>query len=140
MEADARPQLLSLGMTRVSSDYQNHFYTKLGKCLLLTETMDNLGGRSTTTAYLIDANERRIYAIHTWTSQPDKKYWEVSPTICELTPTMTEKKTCTSRDEFDAFVAPYLEQWSVTRRHPLNEFFATAYGKAIGCSFCHLRR
>jgi hypothetical protein len=38
------------------------------------------------------------------------KYWEVKPSSCELTPTLREKSYCSTREEFDAFVALYLEE------------------------------
>jgi hypothetical protein len=57
----------------------------------------------------MDANERRQYATYLWISRQDKKYWEVPPTTCELTPSLREKKFCTSREEFDAFIASYME-------------------------------
>jgi hypothetical protein len=100
-----------LGGERLSGDYQSHYNTKSGKCLMLVETTDMLaGGTSSTTAYLIDANERRQYATYLWMSRKDKKYWEVPPTACELVPSLREKTFCKSREEFDAFVAQYLEE------------------------------
>ena len=99
------------GMSRrISADYQSHYNTKIGKCLMLVETTDMLGGENSTTAYLIDANECRPYATYVWISRKDKKYWEVPPTACELAPSLREKRDCKTREEFDAFVAEYLEE------------------------------
>jgi len=61
-------------------------------------------------AQLTDAFERRIFATYGWTSQAGKKYWEVPPRTCELTPTSHETINCSSKEEFDAFVAKYMEQ------------------------------
>jgi len=98
-------------MTRMSADYQSHYNTKLGKCLMLVETTDMLfGSQFTTTAYVMDANERRQYATYGWTSRQGKKYWEVPPTTCELTPSLRDKRFCSSREEFDAFAASYMEE------------------------------
>lgn len=88
---------------------QSHYNTKLGKCLMLVETTDMLGPQASTTAYMMDANERRQYATYLWISRQDKKYWEVPPMTCELTPSLREKKFCTSREEFDTFIASYME-------------------------------
>jgi hypothetical protein len=100
-----------VGGQRTSADYQSHYNTKTGKCLMLVETTDMLaGGTSSTTAYLMDANERRQYATYLWMSRKDKKYWEVPPTVCELDPSLREKQTCKTREEFDGFVAGYLEE------------------------------
>jgi hypothetical protein len=95
---------------RASADYQSHYYTKTSNCLMLVETTDMLAGTQSNTAYLIDANERRQYATYVWMSRKDKKYWEVPPTACELVPSLREKKSCKAREEFDAFVAEYMEE------------------------------
>jgi hypothetical protein len=84
----------------LSTDYQSHYNTKLEKCLMLITMM---GNQSQTSVYLSDAYERRIYAEYT-------KYWEVPPITCELVPSLREKKHCNSREEFDAFVAGYMEE------------------------------
>jgi hypothetical protein len=77
---------------------------------MLVETTDMIGGQSSNTAYLIDANERRQYATYVWISRKDKKYWEVPPTVCELSGSLSDKKNCATREEFDKFVAGYLEE------------------------------
>jgi hypothetical protein len=93
------------------SDYQNHFNTKLKKCLMLIETTAADGGRPHVSAMLIDANERRVYAAYYWYNAHGKKYWEVPPTSCELDIHLSGQKTiCSSREEFDAFVARYMEE------------------------------
>jgi hypothetical protein len=97
------------GTTEISSDYQSHYNTKIGKCLMLVDTTDMVGDETSMSAYLMDANERRQYAFYLWISRKGKKYWEVPPTSCELTPSLREKKLCTSREEFDEFVAGYME-------------------------------
>ena len=90
----------------ISSDYESHYNTKLKKCLMLMETQTSTGNSAT----LMDAYERRTYAFYLWVMREGKKYWEVPPTSCELTPTHSEKKYCADRDEFDAFVASYMEE------------------------------
>jgi hypothetical protein len=95
---------------RYSGDYQSHYNIKLGKCLMLVETRDMIGSQSITTAYVRDANERRQYATYVWMSREGKKYWEVPPMACELTPGLREKRFCKTREEFDEFAAPYMEE------------------------------
>jgi hypothetical protein len=109
IQAEARISNQKFGSNQISSDYQSHYNTKSGKCLMLVETTNMAGSQSDTSAYLMDANERRQYAFYLWISKKDKKYWEVPPISCELTPSLREKKVCTSREEFDAFVADYME-------------------------------
>jgi len=91
----------------LSTDYQSHYNTKLKKCLMLITMM---GNQSQTSVYLSDAYERRIYASYLWFSHEIKEYWEVSPSTCELIPSLRQKKTCKDREEFDAFVANYMEE------------------------------
>jgi hypothetical protein len=95
---------------RVSGDYQSHYNVKLGKCLMLVETRNMIGSQFTTLAYVRDPNERRQYATYVWISREGKKYWEVPPVDCELTPSLHEKRFCKTREEFDEFVAPYMEE------------------------------
>ena len=109
IDAKDRAELKAFGNTRILGDHQSHYNTKLGKCLILVETTNSVLSQSSTSAYLMDANERRQYAIYVWISHPTKKYWEVPPRACELTPRLSEKKSCASREEFDTFVASYLE-------------------------------
>jgi hypothetical protein len=100
-------------MHTVSSDYESHFNTKMKKCLILIQsvtTIPSLDGNSSNTVTLMDAYERHVYAYYLWTSSPTKKYWEVKPMSCELIPAVQPKKNCADREEFDAFVAGYLEK------------------------------
>jgi len=83
----------------LSTDYQSHYNTKLKKCLMLITMM---GNQSQTSIYLSDAYERRIYAEYLWR--------EVPSITCELVPSLRQKKYCTSREEFNAFVADYMEE------------------------------
>jgi hypothetical protein len=106
----AETQKMGIETVRISGDYQSHYNVKLGKCLMLVERSDMLGSQSITTAYVMDANERRQYATYVWMSREGKKYWEVPPMACELTPSLREKRFCKTREEFDEFAAPYMEE------------------------------
>jgi hypothetical protein len=110
IQAEAKITSKQWGSQEISSDHQSHYNTKSGKCLMLVETTtSHTGGETSMSAYLMDANERRQYASYLWISRKGKKYWEVPPTSCELTPSLKEKKLCRSREEFDEFVAGYME-------------------------------
>jgi hypothetical protein len=96
-------------------EYKSH-YTKTGKCLMLIERryVDSVSpGRVDlhVLASLIDANERRQYAAYEeirHLNSPAPGGTEPLPR-CELTPSLDEEKKCTTREEFDAFVAGYLK-------------------------------
>ena len=93
-------------------NFQNHYNAKLQRCLLLINRVAVLP-RATNLfnqqrqSFLVDANERRYYASYVETQLA----LETKPKVdrCELRPTMRYKTVCRSRDEFDAFVATYLE-------------------------------
>ena len=106
----AETQKMGLKTVHISGDYQSHYNVKLGKCLMLVERSDMLGAQSITTAYVMDANERRQYATYVWMSREGKKYWEVPPMACELILSLREKRFCKTREEFDEFAAPYMEE------------------------------
>ena len=57
---------------------------------------------------LWDALERRTYA--SWLSQTESPKYLVEVVTCELTRNFKDKKNCTTREEFDAFVAEYMEE------------------------------
>jgi hypothetical protein len=94
----------SYGITTVGSDYQNHYNVKLNRCLMLTDktTLAKDSTATINTSFLIDANERRPYAF----------YMQIGLKVmsCELTPSIREKTLCQSREQFDAFVADYMEK------------------------------
>jgi hypothetical protein len=95
------------------SDYQNHYNRKLDRCLMLINRRSvlplsaNLSDQQRQSV-LVDANERRYYANYIETQLAA----ETKPKIdmCELMPGMRRKTVCTTREEFDAFAATYLEQ------------------------------
>ena len=91
----------------VSSHYQRHYNTKLKKCLVLIEAIRMLDNQQSIVADLIDAFERRPYASYHGILREGK---EGAPMTCKLTASYRQKKKCTTREEFDAFVAGYMEE------------------------------
>jgi len=100
-------------MQRGASDYQSHYNTKLDRCLMLIHRKSFVPLAASLSdqqrqSILIDANERRTYAVYIETqlaAEPNPKLDK-----CELVPGMRLKTVCRTRDEFDAFVAAYIEQ------------------------------
>ncbi len=95
----------------LSSDYESHYNTKIRKCLIVISGMSTLasgkGSVITSVALMDAAYEHYVYAYYIGISSPTKK--EVPPLDCELSLTL-EKKICANRDEFNAFVAGYMEK------------------------------
>jgi hypothetical protein len=98
---------------RGASGYQSHYNTKLDRCLMLVHRRSFIPLSASLSdqqrhSVLVDANERRTYAIYIETqlaAEPKPKL-----DVCELVPGMRLKTVCKTRDEFDAFVAGYMEE------------------------------
>jgi ABC-type transporter MlaC component len=111
-ENDAKYDPATL-IQKAVGNFQSHYNSKLNRCLLLISRVaviplsTNLSNQQRQ-SFLVDANERRYYASYVETQLA----LETKPKVerCELRPTMRYRTVCTSRDEFDAFVATYLEE------------------------------
>ncbi|MES2181110.1 MAG: hypothetical protein V4493_03315 [Pseudomonadota bacterium] len=80
--------------------YQSHYNTKLNKCFISIQSLDNNGVVSES---MFDAYEQRGYGFYIGKIGTDK------PTYCNLTPSSTEKSNCKSKDEYEVFVSHYME-------------------------------
>ena len=89
-----------------STNYTNHFDVKTTTCYV--EIFDSFsidGGRTITTSKDVsDAFEGREYASYMWSSDKVKKFWEVKPTLCTVTPRNQDEIICQSDTEFDSLV------------------------------------
>jgi hypothetical protein len=95
--------------------YKSHYYTITGKCLMLVErnyveAVAPAREDFHVLASLIDANDRRQYAAYEQISHLNAPVPSATTPLCELTPGVGEERKCTTRREFDAFVAGYLEK------------------------------
>jgi hypothetical protein len=96
-----------------ASDYQSHYNKKLDRCLMLINRRSvlplstNLSDQQRQSV-LVDANERRYYASYVETQLAAETKSKID--TCELIPGMRRKSVCTTREEFDAFAATYLER------------------------------
>lgn len=88
-----------------SFDYQSHYNAKLNKCLVATTELKF----PFTTKMLFDVNEGRMFTFYLWMIDKQKKYWEVPPKQCELTPSLQDKRNCISDEEYEQFVVTYME-------------------------------
>jgi len=93
----------------ISASYESHYNTKLNKCFMTVSTVNMSTPRLTTSKFLLDAYEQRGYAEYMWMADKVKKFWEVPPVDCRLTPTSTDERVCKSEEEYKAFVATYME-------------------------------
>src|ERR1700676_1506672 len=93
----------TLGMTGKS-----HYNAKINRCLILTDNTYFDGKYLSNHVNLWDAHELRDYA--TWLSQTETSEYLVEVVTCELTWNFKDKKNCTTREEFDAFIAEYMQE------------------------------
>jgi len=97
----------------IASNYQNHYNSELDRCLLLIKRVfilplaTNLSDQQRQ-MILVDANERRPYATFVETQLATETRARIDK--CELEPHIHQKAACLTRNDFDAFVATYLEQ------------------------------
>lgn len=87
----------------VSMDYSPHYNAAIGRCLLLVEMSETSVSQVSHTAYIVDAEKpAREYAFYRETGYV--------PIVCELRPSWGVVKHCADRNEFDGFIARYMEQ------------------------------
>jgi hypothetical protein len=84
----------------MSFDYQSHYNAKINKCLIMTTRTMTFADKIYTLKNLYDAFERRDYALFT----------SGNPLFCQLLPSFGQTKYCTTQEEFDSFVAEYMER------------------------------
>jgi hypothetical protein len=104
----AKKYFLEQAGQAVSADYESHYNTKLRKCLVLIHLVKVTGPFTSIIRQVSDVFERHIYGDYLWQSQSGKKYWEVEPITCEVTPTLALRRRCRSREEFDAMISDFM--------------------------------
>lgn len=87
--------------------FTDHYNLNLNKCFILVEYMDTVHG--VRYEWLNDAYEGKVYGQYEFKADKVKKYWEVPPVVCKVTPPSGDGKICSSSDEFDALVKQYME-------------------------------
>jgi hypothetical protein len=93
-----------LGYQTLSFEWQNHYNTKIERCLILTTRITSLGNVTQTTKKMYDAFERRNYGGYLLSSS------SATPLFCELPSKDGQKLFCKSREEFEIIAAEYMQQ------------------------------
>jgi len=104
--ADVNPIVSPI--TAASRRYQSHYSTTFKRCLMLLEETQYVANLFATSVSLIDTSDRQVYAFYLGSSDKDKTGLEGSPNMCELS-SLTGKTFCTTRKEFDAFIARFMK-------------------------------
>ena len=88
-----------------AQEFTSHYDTESRVCYILVHVARDAG---LTVSYTVfDAVEGRSYASYIWVNPQKKKFWEVSPAECMISPRGGEKIQCKDSDEFDALVDKY---------------------------------
>ena len=87
---------------RLTADYHSHYSTRLRQCLMLVEESASKNGGLERVSFIVDIPEQREYAYYLADNN------EV--VVCELKPTVIQQTLCKTRDEFDNFVAAYMDE------------------------------
>lgn len=97
---------------RTYHSHSSHYNSKLNKCfaLILTQSSDSEGYLSHSQT-LLDAFSNRDYGLYIWTKKEAKgeSFFGFNPVVCKVMPTLTAEKKCSSLDEFQLMIAPFLE-------------------------------
>lgn len=106
---EIRTQIQIRATVMVPPDYIDHYDAKANACYVAILRFDSIdGGKTMTTSVgVFDAFENTSYATYVWTSDKVKKYWQVKPTMCTVSPPGLSTVTCTSDGEFDELVEKY---------------------------------
>ncbi len=99
-QAAATSFRLSGWKTEDGSGYKSHYNRTLGTCLIEIEGRSQYGVTKTVS----DAVEGRTYAIYMWVAASNK------PMMCQLIPSVKEKRDCATEEEYKAFAATLMEQ------------------------------
>lgn len=105
----ARRMFVSLGYREGGmAAYENHYHTKLNKCMVLLENQQVSQKTIYTFKFVMDAFENKNVGEYIWHTVEDKQYLEVPPMKCNVLALSGEMQTCQSEDEFRTLAAAYM--------------------------------
>ena len=90
------------------TSYTNHYNATVNKCFI--EEYSNEPHIFSVSRTVSDAFEGKEYGQYFWSNPERKKYWEVPPTLCKVTPLSGEETFCNSSEEFDGLIKQFMEQ------------------------------
>ena len=93
----------------VSYEFTSHYDADANVCYVLVHGSGATSKSSTpyVSYSLFDAIEGRTYGDYVWINSTQKKYWEVAPMVCSVSPRGGDKITCKSDDEFNQLIDKY---------------------------------
>ena len=85
--------------------YTSHYDPIVNVCFIRVEAY--AGNPMVLTDVVYDAFGGRVYAKYLWTNPHNKRFWEVSPSECEIHIPGKPDETCRSAKEFDELTEKY---------------------------------
>lgn len=87
------------------TSYTSHYDPAVNVCYV---RVNSFGGTPlAVSAVVYDAFGGRVYATYIWINSQNKKYWEVSPTECDIDIPGKPEKKCATDTEFDELTEKY---------------------------------
>jgi hypothetical protein len=87
------------------SDYTSHYDPTVNVCYI---RIHSIGAKPPSVSDVVyDAFGGRIFANYMWINSENKKYWEVSPMMCEIHIPGKPDETCKSDTQFDELTEKY---------------------------------
>jgi hypothetical protein len=86
------------------NEFTSHYDPATKACYVRINVTVFEDKKAAVSSYIFDAFEGRSLGTYLWFSYPQKKYWEVKPTMCNVKPAGSPKQSCTSTEEFEALV------------------------------------
>jgi hypothetical protein len=85
-------------------EFTSHFDQKNNICYILVHGGPMMNRKPAFSYLVFDAYEGRQYADYFWMNTEKKKYWEVSPLVCNVQPRNAEQIFCQSDEEFASLI------------------------------------
>jgi len=86
--------------------YTSNYDPTVNVCYIRVNSI-SVGKIPVTAAVVYDAFGGRMYANYMWINSQNKKYWEVSPSQCEIHIPGKPDETCKTAAEFDELTEKY---------------------------------
>jgi hypothetical protein len=91
--------------TDPTASYTIHFSARLKSCFVLLRKVDRstVPGGELESRVLLDASTKKIYGNYLFSSESQRAM------ECDVVDSLDKKKNCSSSNEFEAMIAPYME-------------------------------
>ena len=89
-------------LEKLTADYHSYYSSRLRHCLVLVEESASSKRGLERVSFVVDITEQREYAYYLADNN--------DVVVCELKPAITHETFCKTRNEFDNFIAAYMDE------------------------------